>query len=83
MREELRTYILENFMFGASPEDLDDDASLLDTGVLDSTGVLELISHVEQRYGVEVDAAEIVPENIDSVNQLRAFLDRKQARVGL
>ena len=83
MREELRTYILENFMFGASPQDLDDDASLLDTGVLDSTGVLELISHVEQTYGVEVQAAEIVPENIDSVNQLRAFLDRKGARVGL
>jgi len=83
MREELRTYILENFMFGASPQDLDDDASLLDTGILDSTGVLELISHVEERYGVAVDAAEIVPENIDSVNQLRAFLDRKGARVGL
>lgn len=81
MREQLRTYILENFMFGAVPSDLDDDVSLLETGVLDSTSVLDLVMHLEQKYGITVDATELVPQNLDSINQLQAFLKKKGAAV--
>lgn len=77
MREQLRSYILENFMFGSSPEELDDNDSLLETGVLDSTGVLELVLHLEQTYGIAVDGNELVPENIDTVHRLQAFLEKK------
>ena len=83
MKEQLRTYILANFMFGSSPEDLDDNASLLETGVLDSTGVLELILYLEEKFGVAVDATELVPENIDSVNRLHAFLEKKGVSVAV
>lgn len=81
MRETLRAYILETFMFGASPHELDDDVSLLQSGILDSTGVLELILHLEQQYGVSIDATELMPENLDSINRLLAFLARKGAPV--
>ncbi len=77
MREQLRSYILENFMFGSSPEELDDNDSLLETGVLDSTGVLELVLHLEQTYGIAVDGNELVPENIDTVNRLQTLLEKK------
>lgn len=81
MRESLRAYILETFMFGASPDELDDDVSLLQSGILDSTGVLELILHLEQQHGVSIDATELRPENLDSINRLLAFLARKGAPV--
>jgi acyl carrier protein len=81
MRESLRAYILETFMFGASPDELDDDVSLLQSGILDSTGVLELILHLEQQHGVSIDATELMPENLDSINRLLAFLARKGAPV--
>ena len=77
MREQLRSYILENSMFGSSPEELEDNESLLETGVLDSTGVLELVLHLEQTYGIAVDGNELVPENIDTVNRLQKFLEKK------
>lgn len=77
IREEIRTYLLENFMFGASPSDLDDQASLLETGILDSTGVLELVLHLEETYGIAIDTTELVPENLDSVVRLQAFLEKK------
>jgi acyl carrier protein len=83
IRKQLRTYLLENFMFGASPEDLNDDASLLETGVLDSTGVLELVLHLEETYGIAVDTADLVPENLDSIDRLQAFLKRKGVEVGV
>ena len=82
MREALRAYILQNFMFGATPAELDDDASLLESGILDSTSVLEMILDLEETYGVSVDATELVPENLDSVNRLCAFLGRKGVPVG-
>jgi acyl carrier protein len=81
MRESLRAYILETFMFGASPDELDDDVSLLQSGILDSTGVLELILHLEQQHGVSIDATELMPENLDSINRVLAFLARKGAPV--
>jgi len=68
-------------MFGASPDELDDDVSLLQSGILDSTGVLELILHLERQHGVSIDATELMPENLDSINRLLAFLARKGAPV--
>lgn len=81
MRQGLRTYILENFMFGARAEDLDDNTSFLEKGILDSTGVLELIGHIEERYGVAVSDTELVPENLDSIKRLCSYLEKKGAAV--
>lgn len=78
MKEEIRKFVVSQFLFGEDG-DLVDDASLLELGVVDSTGVLELVSHLEKTYGIKVADEELVPENLDSINGIVAYLQRKQA----
>jgi acyl carrier protein len=74
--QPIRAFVVDAFY---APADLDDDASLLDTGTMDSTGVLELITFLEQRFGVEVGDREILPENFDSIRRVAAFVEKKLA----
>lgn len=73
---EIRRFIARQFLFGDDRE-LDDGASLLEAGIVDSTGILEIIDHLEERYGVKVNDDELVPENLDSVSSIAEFLGRK------
>lgn len=75
----LRRFIDENFLFGKDGSALRAEDSLLETGVIDSTGVLELIAHLESEFGIEVLDDELVPENLDSIRSLVEFVERKQA----
>jgi len=77
VRERLREFILEDFMFGGSPEQLEDDASLLGTGIIDSTAVMELVAFLEEEFQITVEDKELVPENLDSVNHLCRYLEKK------
>jgi acyl carrier protein len=77
MRELLRRFILDAAAVGKPPEGFDDDTSFLDSGLLDSTGIMELVGHLEDQFGVEVEDQELVPENLDSINRLCAYLGRK------
>lgn len=74
---QVRQYIAENFLFNDDGYPLPDDASFLKEGIVDSTGVLELIMFVEERFKVSVEDEEIVPENFDSVAQLARYIRRK------
>lgn len=76
MRDKIRKFIIENFLFG-SGNDLGDDDSFLDKGIIDSTGVLELVAFVEEQFGIKVADEELIPENLDSVNNLANFVDNK------
>jgi acyl carrier protein len=76
-RKRIRAFILENFMYGANETDLDDAQSFLDSGIFDSTGVLEVISYLEREFGIHVEDADMVPENLDSIDNLCQFLERK------
>jgi acyl carrier protein len=78
--ETIRRYIADNFLFDAQTK-LADDASLIGAGIIDSTGVMELVSFLENEFGVEVDDRDLVPENLDSVNALTAFVARNLAPV--
>lgn len=69
----IRDYILENFLFTTDHGQLQDDASFLEEGIVDSTGVLELVMFVEETFGITVEDEEIVPENFDSVQQLARY----------
>ena len=80
-KARVRQYITTNF-YVADPAALRDDASLLDSGVVDSTGVLEVITFLEESFGVKVDDAEILPENLDSIERIVAFIGRKKDRGG-
>jgi len=73
----VRRYVVENFLFGEDRE-LENDASFLDSGIVDSTGVLELVGFVEETFGIAVEDDEIVPENLDSVASLAAYVRRKK-----
>ena len=75
----LRTYILQNFLFTDDDSVLEDSDSFLERGIIDSTGILELISFLHDELGVHVEDEEMVPENLDSVDNLAAFVSRKQA----
>jgi acyl carrier protein len=75
---QVRGFITDNF-YVADPSTLADDASLLDAGIVDSTGVLEVVHFVETELGVDVHDDEIVPENVDSIARIAAFIERKRS----
>jgi len=75
---EIREFVINNFLFGDEAS-LQDDKSFLDSGIIDSTGMLELIMFLEQTYGIKIELEEMLPENLDSVNKVAAFLAKKQA----
>jgi acyl carrier protein len=77
LRNELRRFITDSIMYGHNTDFLADDASFLENGVIDSTGVLELIGYVESRFGIAVEDNELVPENLDSINGLLRFVEKK------
>lgn len=76
-REKVRSYILENYLFSDDPSDLADDISLLEKGVIDSTGIMELVFFLEEEFGIKIDDEEMVPENLDSVNSIIKFVQGK------
>ncbi len=77
-RSEIREFIIENFMMGMDPDELTDSGSLLEMGIIDSTGVLELVGFLEEKYGIQVEDTDLVPENLDSVDNLVHYIKRKQ-----
>ncbi len=75
---EIRAFIVSNFLFGQEGSGIADDQSFLESGIIDSTGLLELVSFVEERYGISVGDRELVPENLDSLANIGRFVVRKQ-----
>ncbi|MES9830942.1 MAG: acyl carrier protein [Candidatus Thiodiazotropha sp. DIVDIV] len=74
---QIRNYILENYLFTDDQAALDSTDSFLDKGILDSTGILEVIYFLEDEFSLKVEDTEMVPENLDSVNNIVAFIARK------
>lgn len=77
-RERIRTYIVDNFLFGDA-RGLEDSTSFLDSGIIDSTGILELIGFLEESFALKVADDELVPENLDSIDCLVRFMALKKA----
>ncbi len=69
-------------MFGDTEQIFDDSDSFMEKGIVDSTGVLELTSFVEEQYNIEIEDEEIIPENLDSINNLVGFITRKTGNMG-
>ena len=80
IKREVRTFVTTNF-YVADPSALPDTDSLLDRGVIDSTGVLEVIGFIESTFGITVEDAEMLPENLDSIQRITDFVGRKQTSV--
>ena len=74
--ESVRKFLTTNFYI-ADPDDLANDASLLGRGIVDSTGILEVVAFLESEFGVSVADEEMLPANLDSINNIAAFVQRK------
>jgi len=77
IRMQLRTFILENYLFTDDQNKLDDSTSFLQTGILDSMGILELIHYLNEDLSIKVASDEMIPDNLDSINNLLEFVKRK------
>jgi acyl carrier protein len=76
LEKTVREFVIRNFIF-EDDGSLIPETSFLDNGIIDSTGVLELISFVEETYGIKVEDHEIVPENFDSIRNVASFVERR------
>jgi acyl carrier protein len=79
VESKVRQFIIDNFLFGEGADGLKSGDSLLDKGLIDSTGILELVSFLQNCFHVEVEDNEIVPENLDSILRIAAYVRRKSA----
>ena len=81
IQKAVRAFISASTLPLARVDSFTDDDSFLEKGILDSTGVLELVGHIENTYGIRFEADEIVPDNLDSINKIADFVARKTAAI--
>jgi acyl carrier protein len=79
--EQIRSFVDDNFLFGQG-DDLANDDSFLENGIIDSTGVLELVTFLEERFTIQIADEELVPNNLDSVTRLVDFVESKLKELG-
>ena len=79
VRNRLRDFVEKNFLLGKDSASLKNDDSFMDTGIVDSTGVLEFVSFLQEIWSIEVTDEELQPENFDSIKNLTAFVLKKKA----
>jgi acyl carrier protein len=77
IKAQVRQYVAANFMMGANVAELRDDDSFMGQNVIDSAGILELIAYLEQTYGIKVVEDDMIPDNLDSLNGVGRYLQRK------
>jgi len=81
IQDQVRQFITTNF-YVDDPDELPNSASLLDRGIVDSTGVLEVIGFIEETFGVHVEDSEMLPDNLDPIERITAYLKRKVGTAG-
>jgi acyl carrier protein len=78
IKSQVRTYVTDNFVMGSNGARFGDGDSFLDLHIIDSTGFLELITFLEEKFGIQVEDEEMVPENLDSLDAIDAYVRRKR-----
>ena len=73
----IKNFIVENFIIDGNTDQLDHDQSFLESGIIDSTGILELVSFIEEQYNITIEDEELIPDNLDSVNNVVKFIGNK------
>jgi acyl carrier protein len=77
MKDQIRTYIMDNILLGSADQSIADDDSFLEKGIIDSTGILELVAFVEDEFNIEVGDEELIPDNFDSIEKLAVYTQGK------
>ncbi len=75
--QDLKKFIIDNFLFGED-NGLKESDSFLNKGIIDSTGMMELVTHLEKKYAIKIQDTELLPENLDSIDRLTQFIGRKK-----
>lgn len=78
VEETIKRFILENFLFTSDPDGIANDTSFLEKGIIDSTGVLELVGFLEDTFGIQVEDDEVVPANLDCIDSLVQYVRGKK-----
>ena len=79
IKSQVRNYILDNFIMGGTADQFQDSDSFMDRHIIDSTGFLEVVTFLEETFGITVEDDEMVPENLDSLNNIEAYINKKRA----
>ena len=74
--KQIKNFIVDNFLFGDG-EHLENNTSFMENGIIDSTGILELVSYLEKTFNIKIQDDELLPENLDSIDNAVSFLSRK------
>jgi acyl carrier protein len=82
LEERIRQHIIDNFVYSGDAGSLEFDQSLLESGIVDSTGVLELVFFVEENFHIKVKDEELVPRNFDSIAKMAAYVRSKAGDTG-
>lgn len=77
VKQSVKSYILENVLYGAGEDTLSYEDSFLEKGIIDSTGIMEIVIFIEEEYGFSIYDEELIPENLDSINNLSRFIKGK------
>ncbi len=80
---EVRQFVIDNFLFGEKGDDLSLEDSLLEKGLIDSTGILEMVGFLQKTFGIKIEDDEIVPANLDSIHKIGAFIRQKLGDAGV
>lgn len=80
IKDKLRLFILENFLFTDDQSKLNNEDSFMDQGIIDSTAVLELIFYLEEEFAIKVEVEEMVPANLDSIDKVTRFIESKSGK---
>ena len=77
LKDKLRLFILDNFLFTDDQDELDNDDSFMDKNIVDSTGILEIIEFLEEECSIKIEDEEMIPDNLDSIQKIVSFVERK------
>jgi acyl carrier protein len=80
IKGQVRTYIADNFVMGSNAPKFADGDSFLDLHIIDSTGFLELITFLEEKFGIQVEDDDMIPENLDSLDNIQAYVTKKLSK---
>jgi len=81
IKDKLKKYIKNKFLFRDKSKNIDDNDSFLEKGIIDSTGVLELVDFIEENFKINIEDEELIPENLDSINKIIAYIKKKRKYV--
>ena len=80
LKDKLRLFILDNFLFTEDQDELKNDDSFMDRNIVDSTGILEIIEFLEDECSIKIEDEEMIPNNLDSIQKIVSFVERKLAK---